>query len=85
MLIGPASIVSGNADKRRTEKPLVIGITGQDDLGDGAGLVVTGINYEHSLVLMRVELIAERGMDLSDAVSGEGVLQRSFARGYASQ
>lgn len=63
----------------------MIGITRQDDLGDGAGLVVTGMNYEHRLVLLRVELIAERGMDLGDAVSGEGVLQRSFAGGYASQ
>jgi len=59
----------------------VVCVAGQDYLGDGIGLAVTVLYFEHGLVLVGIERLTERGLDASDAVLREGVLEGSFAGG----
>jgi hypothetical protein len=63
----------------------VVRIAGQNHLGDGAGLVLAVLYFEHRLVLVWVERLAERRLDASDAVLLESVLQGSFAGGDPGQ
>ena len=57
----------------------MVGVTGENHLGDGAGLAFAALDFKHSLVPVGVERLTERGLDASDPVLRESVLQGSFA------
>ena len=58
----------------------MVGVTGENHLGDGAGLAFAALDFKHSLVPVGVETpLTERGLDACDTVPRESVLQGSFA------
>ena len=59
----------------------MVGVAGQNHLRDGAGLALAAVYFEHCLVLIWVERLTGCGLDASDAVLRERVLQGSFAGG----
>src|SRR5258705_1581419 len=84
-LTRPLRTAFGDANKNRTEEPLVIGVTRQNDLGDGAGWPFTALDLEHRLVKVVIKWRAQRRLDPSDAMFHEGVMQSSFARSHPGQ
>ena len=79
------SVPSGNPDKSRADKPFVVGIAGENHLGDGSGLELAAVHLEHGLVLVGIERRTEFGFDASDTVLCERVLQSAFAGGNPGQ
>src|SRR3984893_1237199 len=84
-LTRPLRAAFGDVNKNRTEEPLVIGVTGQNDLSDGAGRPFAALDLEHRLVTVGIKRLPERRLDPSDAMSHEGILQSSFARSHPGQ
>src|SRR6202049_643695 len=84
-LTRPLRAAFGDANKNRTEEPLVIGVTGQNDLSDGPGWPFAALDLEHRLVTVGIKRLPERRLDPSDAMSHEGILQSSFARSHPGQ
>jgi hypothetical protein len=62
----------------------VVGIAGQNHLSDRPGLAPAALYFEHRLVLVWVERLAESRLDASDAVLCERVLQSSFAGSHSA-
>src|SRR5437868_1490211 len=75
----------GNPDESRTQEPFVIGIAGQNHLGDGPRLAPAALYLEHRLVTAGVERLAEGGLDACDPVLRERVLQSPFAGSHPTQ
>ena len=78
-------VAFGDANQCWAEQPLVIGVTGQEDLGDCAGGTIAALDLEQRLVAMRVKRFAGHRLNFLDAMLNECIPKCPFGQSDPGQ